>query len=529
MTLLLTTPEQHSFEDPTLELDEKRLNKWLASLPVLNAGDSLRQVLAALEPLNEQRLDVDKRLRLMGLYQATVKRLYDSSEPLRLRQQPLSRQQRQATVDNVERLCLATANGFKIAIKEIHAAGIQPQDSARFAQLLRRAVQQLAAALLHSYRFYRPEPPFVFLELNQLYRLARHHGVHEVKGDAEGNSTANSLADIYQAICLLSLTDPFSAEEGQVDWYFRSLLQFVPGTRIIPGNSWQGTPEGLFYIDLQSDSRPRHCVFLQSPVAGDEPHILDARTPLQRMHKTLVALPADRRSKRIETNLLKALLPEVTPRDRRRSERRSAGRWIEVVTGLQAVCDYLNQHVGAGLPANKPGHGNITIRGQARSYGKTPRRGEQVEATRWRIQDASDKGYRLAWGESAASLLQVGDLVCVVADSKEEKRSFQLLVVRWVCDERDKGTELGVEKLAGMPNPVRVEVPGEDDVDACQALFLSSTGARDSVARLLAPPEVYCENRSLLLYVGDREVPVRCTMRVEQAPEFDCFEFTSAR
>jgi hypothetical protein len=71
MTLLLTTPEQHSFEDPTLELDEKRLSKWLASLPVLNAGDSLRQVLGALEPLNEQRLDVDKRLRLMGLYQAT--------------------------------------------------------------------------------------------------------------------------------------------------------------------------------------------------------------------------------------------------------------------------------------------------------------------------------------------------------------------------------------------------------------------------------------------------------------------------
>jgi hypothetical protein len=501
MTLLLTTPEQHSFEDPTLELDEKRLSKWLASLPVLNAGDSLRQVLGALEPLNEQRLDVDKRLRLMGLYQATVKRLYDSSEPLRLRQQPLSRQQRQATVDNVERLCLATANGFKIAIKEIHAAGIQPQDSARFAQLLRRAVQQLAAALLHSYRFYRPEPPFVFLELNQLYRLARHHGLHEMTGDATESSTGNSLADIYQAICLLSLTDPFSAEEGQVDRYFRSLLQFVPGTRIIPGNGWQGTPEGLFYIDLQSDSRPRHCVFLQSPVAGDEPHILDARTPLQRMHKTLVALPADRRSKRIEANLLRALLPEVTPRDRRRSERRSAGRWIEVVTGLQAVCDYIKSSLS----------------------------GEQVEATRWRIQDASDKGYRLAWGESAASMLQVGELVCVVADSKEEKRSFQLLVVRWVCDERDKGTELGVEKLAGVPNPVRVEIPCEDDVDACQALFLSSTGARDSVARLVAPSAVYCENRSLLLYVGEREVPVRCTMRVEQAPGFDCFEFTSAR
>ena len=501
MTLLLTTPEQHSFEDPTLELDEKRLKKWLVSLPVLNAGDSLRQILSALEPLNEQRLDIDKRLRLMSLYQATVKRLYDSSEPLRLRQQPLSRQQRQVTVDNVERLCLAIANGFKIMIKEIHAAGVKPQDRERFGQVLRRAVHQLAAALLHSYRFYRPEPPFVFLELNQLYRLARHHGIHEMAGDSQGSSTSNSLADIYQAICLLSLTDPFSTEEGQVDQYFRSLLQYVPGTRIIPGNSWQGTPEGLFYIDLQSDSRPRHCVFMQSPVAGDEPHILDARAPLQRMHKALAALPADRRSKRIETDLLRALLPEVTPRDRRRSERRTAGRWIEVVVGLEAVCDYI----------------------------KSCHSGEQAEATRWRVQDTSDRGYRLAWGESAANMLQVNDLVYVIADSDEEKRSFQMLVVRWVCDERDKGTELGVEKLAGVPNPVRVVVPGEADVEACQALFLSSTGERGSLARIVAPPEIYCENRSLLVYVGDREVPVCCTGRIEQAPGFDCFEFTSAR
>jgi len=499
MTLLLTTPEQHSFEDPTLELDEKRLQKWLAGLPVLNAGDSLRQVLSALEPLNEQRLDVDKRLRLLSLYNATVKRLYDSSEPLRLRPQPLSRQQRQDTVDNVERLCLATANGFKIVIKEIHAAGVQPQGADRFGQVLRWAVQQLAAALLHSYRFYRPEPQFVFLELNQLYRLARHYGVHEITGDSKGSSTGNSLAGIYQATCLLSLTEPFSAEEGQVDRYFRTLLQYSPGIRIIPGNSWQGTPEGLFYIDLKSDGRPRHCVFLQSPVAGDEPHILDARAPLQQMHKTLAALPADRRIQRIETNLLRALLPEVTPRDRRRSNRRSGGRWIEVVVGLEAVCDYMK---GCQL-------------------------GEQVDATRWLIKDTSDQGYRLAWGESAASLLQVGDLVCVVADSEEEKRSFRLLVVRWVRDDRDKGTELGVEKLAGVPNPVRVVVSDEADADVYQALFLSSTSARGSVARLVAPPGVYRENRSLLLYVGDREVPVRCTGRVEQAPGFDCFEFMS--
>ncbi len=504
MTLLLTTPEQHSFQDPTLELDEKRLKKWLASLPVLDVGDSLRKVLDALEPLNEQQLDVDRRLRLMGLYQATVKRLYDAAEPLRLRQQPLSQLQRQHTVDQVERLCLATANGFKIAIKEIHAGAAGTLDSARFGQVLRRAVQQLAAALLHSYRYYRPEPPFVFLELNQLYRLARHHGVQEQAGAAQDGKTSSSLADIYQATCLLSLTDPFSAAEGRVDHRFRSLLHYVPGTRIIPGNSWQGTPEGLYFIDLQSDSRPRHCVFLQSPVSGDDPHILDARVPLQRMHKTLAALPADRRGKRVETGLLRTLLPEVTPRERRRSVRRPAGRWIEVVTGLEVICDYLARY-----------QRNAATSGAM-----------QADTVRWRIRDASEQGYRLAWGESAASLLQVGDLVCVVADSEEEKCSFQLLVIRWVCDERDQGTGVGVEKLAGVPSPMRLEVVDESGGGTRQALFLPSAG--DFAARVVAPRKIYKKNRSLRLHVGDRQVPVRCTVRVERGPGFDCFEFTSA-
>ncbi|MGD8672692.1 MAG: hypothetical protein PVH86_05200, partial [Thiogranum sp.] len=109
MTLLLTTPEQHDFQDPTLELNEKKLQRWLTGLPVLNASESLRLMLNALEPLNEQRLDVDKRLSLLGIYQATFQRLYATAEPERLRQQPLSRQQRLDTVDDVERLSLAMA------------------------------------------------------------------------------------------------------------------------------------------------------------------------------------------------------------------------------------------------------------------------------------------------------------------------------------------------------------------------------------------------------------------------------------
>lgn len=497
MSLLLTTPEQHDFQDPTLELDEKRLQRWLAGLPVLNPGESLRMVVNALEPLNEQRLDIAKRLSLLRVYQSTVNRLFVAAEPLRLRQQPLSRQQRETTVNDVERLCLAMANGYKIAIKQLHAGG-RGTDAARLAAPLRAALQQLAAALVHSYRYYRREPPFVFLEINQLYRLARHQGLHDGQVDDEHSDTRLSIAGLYQALCLFSLCDPFALQEGLADAFYAALTQYAESARVVPGNSWQGVPEGLYFVDLQSDSRPRHCVFLASPVAGDEPHILDARGALQQMHTVLAALPADRRSKRPEAGILRALLPEVSPGDKRRSERRPDGRWIGVVCGLDAITEWVSGRL----------------------------RGESPDAEQWQVKDASDEGYCLAEAAPGAHALSVGDLMCVVTDSaRQEASGLQLMVVRWLHDARGEGVMIGVEHIAGVPGPVGIVAPEQAAARPAHALFIPSDAQH--AARLIAPREVYAENRRLLLYVGDREIAVRCARLLEEAPAFECFEFTS--
>jgi len=500
MSLLLTTPEQHDFQDPTLELDARRLHGWLSGMPAMNAGESARRILLALEPLNEQRLDAALRLQLLDVYRPFVQRLFDAVEPIRLRSQLLSRQQRQETVDDIERLCLAMANGYKLIVKGMYEAGRHKSDTIAFGRIVRAAARQLAAALLHSYRYHRPEPPFVFLELNQLYRLARHHGVHNYLDDSEIDSTV-SLAVTYQAVCLLALVDPFAAEEGQADLYYRTLLQYAPKVRIVPGDSWQGVPEGLFFVDLMSDSRPCHCVFLDSPVQADDPYLIDARAALQLMHKTLVALSPERRRQRSEAAILRHLLPEVTPRDKRRSRRRLDSNWIDVVVGLETIYDWLLGFKRDAAP----------------------------EPQRWAIRDRSEQGYRLGWSKSSANALQVGDLICVVGDGEAPDMPFRLMAIRWVRDGRDKGTELGVEAFEGIPAPVVLEPDREGSSRVRRnALFIPSSGEQGSAARLVAPAGIYAPGRPMLIHVGDREVEVVCATLVEQTQGFDCFEFTAA-
>jgi hypothetical protein len=404
-------------------------------------------------------------------------------------------------VDDIERLCLAMANGFKILIKEWCAPGQQVGDQPLLGTVLRWCMQQLAQALVHSYRFYRPEPAWIFLELNQLYRLARHYGLIDKVSKEDSRDVQINIAGIYQAICMLALVDPFSQEEGELDRQYRALMQYAPRARIIPGNSWQEeVPEGLFFLDLQSDLRPRHCVFLQPPVDADDPYILDARTPLQQMHRTLVSLNAYRRKRRPEAAILRALLPEVAAREKRRGKRRSDGRWIEVVTGLEGIVDWLLRH----------------------------QRGERPEGLSWQVMDSSDQGYRLALGDGDCGLLQVGELVCEIGrDDENTVQDLGLFVVRWLRDERDKGTEMGVERLEGVPAPVRLELQDSIEASPLSALFLPSRGT-DSTALLIAPADTHRDERVLKIHVGTRTITVRCGERVQQGAGIDIFEFMAS-
>jgi hypothetical protein len=492
MSLLLTTPEQHGFQDPSLQLDAQKLQHWLGGLPVLNTGEAIRLVLNALEPLNEQRLDSSKRLQLLGIYRATVNRLFSTAEPLRLRQQALSTQQRQDTIDNVERLTLAMANGYKIVVKQLHAQ-IPPSAMSGFARVLHCTLQQLAAALLHSYRFYRPEPALIFLELNQIFRLARQHAVHETVPPDEPGGSQTSLSAMFQAICLLSLCDPFSLAEGLADRYFATLLRYTPAGRVLPGNNWKGAADGLFCIDLLSDTRPRHCVYLQPPLAGDEPCFLDERRTLQQMHEALQALPAERRGKLAEADLIRLLLPELTARDKRRPRHAVAQRRLGLVCGVADI------------------HASLSGVNRAAAPG----------VQHWQVVNVGDHGYGLV-RDAPLQPLQVGELLCAQEDTDVAQATGRLLVIRWLRAGRNGATEMGVECLDGVPEAVRIFM---DHPDATECPGLLLTTGEGGLAQLVTPAQVYREDSRLRVCVGGHELPVRCGVPVAQTPGFDCFEF----
>lgn len=308
MQLTLNVPEQHDLKDPTVELDPQRLQNWLNDLPLMNRAEASYQLMHALASLNEQKIDSRKRFRLLNLYQSVVRKLYEADAADSLGQQRGTSQSRQLMADNLERLFLVMADGYKLVIKAWFAEGIQQSDAALFARGLRRAFRQLAWAMLHNYRVSRPQSEYLFFEMHQLYRLARHFGLQSVTDVSRNRKASASLADYYHAAMLASLLQPH-LDTTQLERAFRALLHYGNTINIAIGNSWLDNVQHQYLIDLMSDTPPQNCTGLSSPARGEELYIMDLSGLIDSLHQSLASRSPEARFTGIEGVLLKALAP----------------------------------------------------------------------------------------------------------------------------------------------------------------------------------------------------------------------------
>ncbi|HKJ07584.1 MAG TPA: hypothetical protein VKA76_00705 [Gammaproteobacteria bacterium] len=505
--LLLTTPEQHDYDDPTVERNERRLQRWLDQLPLMNPPAALPALLEALEGCNAQRMDGRERLRLLECYRPAVAKLFMTvlqGRVTRLRGTPAERER---VVEQLEGCCLAMAGGYKLVLSAA-AHGAERQYAKQLPLALLRAMEHLAQGLLHSYRYYRPTPPFALLELHRIYAHAARTGHPDAVPDSmPGGGQPISLASLYRQMLLLTLADPYRLADGELASVFASLVPYAPLSRLERGAAWEGDGEGLYLVDMASDSPPRACVRLSSPGEAEDPWLLDATAAVKAMHRRLAQLPAEQRRGSPEAVLLRQLLPEVAAGERRAQVRRDSDQQALLLAGVEAVHRYLS-----GQPQADAGDGAAAI----------------VEPALWDMVDRSEGGLQLAGDERGISHLQVGELVGVVSDAQASTQPVCLAVVRWLRRDRDRRLQLGLEIIPGVPAPVRCGPQQAPPDGAVECLFIPSQ-AGGAAATLLAPAELYEPAARLLVQAGDRGVPVCAGTALQQTPCFDHFHFSADR
>lgn len=493
----LSVPDQHDYTDPTVERDPVQLQAWLTNLPLMDVVETVRQALGALEALNEQKLPAELRYELLNVYRSTAHRLLVTLDPLHIRQLSLSKSQREEAVASIEQLLLSIAGGYKLIIMQFADLANEGQVNELFGLSVCQTLEHHSLTLMDNYRFYRKESDYVYSEIHQLYRLARHHGLLFLSLPSEGGSVSLTIAGRYHAIMLLSLTDPSRLAEGEVGLVYDVLCSHAENCRITPGTSWNGTPDGVYMIDLGSGMPPVPVSSLNQISQVAEPYILDARQSLDAIREQLSRTPEKVRLQSPEAMVLRRLLPEAGDLRANREVRHPDSRWVRLLLGLNAIHDFLGVR-------NRKDQGDGT---------------DVLQSCR--VVDASNEGMCLAWEDGTADP-GVGELMAILdADNKAP----QLAQVRSVQVSREGRMEIGVQLIKGGVGPVHCNERSSPD-EVRRAIFMPATGD-DTTATLLMSTGFYRESMEIQIKVAGRDIEATAGSRLTESPLFDRFEFHS--
>jgi len=392
----------------------------------------------------------------------------------------------------------------------LYEAQVSGQGDSLFGAAVNRSIEALVYTLLDCYRFYRAMQPRYLSELHQLYRLARYHGLLNVKIDDDENDGSVTTAALYHTAMLSSLVDPFRLAEGEISLLFEVLSGHAARCRIIPGSCQPGGEEGLYQIDLGSDTGPSACVESKSPASVKEPYILDTREALKSVREQLVKIPDKVRSVSPEATLLRQLLPEDPQSKQRSEERRSDKRQVQLLLGIGSIHAFLMQASG-----NK-GTGKI-----ARDVNQS-----SVESFRCMILDSSDNGMGLSWDDGSAGDVCVGELLAIV-EGQPGKQYLRLAMVRSVRILPEGPMETGVQLIKGGVGAVYCHTPDDPESTGSIALFMTSSGEEQGAATLIASSDIYKEGCHIVIDVADKEIRARAGRCISEGPVFDRFEFSA--
>jgi hypothetical protein len=525
--LVLQAPRQHDYSNPAVELNPKRLSRWLKELPLLNLAASLGDLIESLEPLNLEPMPAKNRLRLLELYCGPILDLFAATADDCLLKLPIGTGQRHRIRDSMGRLCAALASGYKIVVRDTWRERLDPRKNPFMVVAAYRAMEIGGRTLLHAWRNYQSVPPFTYMDLHQLYRFAERHGILDAPVSYERQAiSATGMGALYRRLLLLAAIDPFHLSAGVAERLFGFLEGYADACRLLPSRPGEADIEGCFLVDLETDSPPQPCSKIGREIEWEQPRVLDVTPSMDQLRQHMEKLRGPKGALQLNTEegrLLSLLLPELERDRQRRAERRTSQREVRVCLGLSAThffltkgTNYLAQHLAAA---------STGMHVQELSSAEEAR--HSIDS--WLILNESANGYMLTSRRRWSGDARVGDVAGVVQANPSGGVRFALATVRWVRVTADQRTEIGVEVIPGAAHPVRcigsdAVVDGGGDLPG---LFLPQVPALNLPATLVVPKRLYSRDRLIHVRTGERDMQVRAGHLLADTALFDRFEFVT--
>ncbi len=563
LLLRVPTPSQQSLT--FCDASPKDLKRWIAGLPKANIGETARQLYQCLVELNQLVTPVENRLQLLELLRPEIYFVCQHLERHFLNQ-AIVLDERPRKVAN---LCQALQNHLAIGYKLI-IARVVPRYSKDRSQLLaaclQRAIHALCGPLIRASQLYCPVPEGLWLELHQIYQIARAHNLQKttVRDPLARHTQTLSVEQSYLVGLLIGCARANQMRQSGIARLAEVLEPWSQLVKLQPAD----LPSSLFAVAPQLDGPPRYKTLFsaqeQQRLLGIDP------TPLVDAIKDYLALPPEKRNQStllvpdgVSTDLLQHLGSAWGDISERTFQRIPGQGALTLCLGMSAVhyflsgkrafAEVLKSPKSVTLATFKPTTGGPDVwsnafdaqpmqdwengmpfeeiqyqpvHGEEGSHNNTTA-DESFPTFALQIVNHSPGGYCLAWPKEVPQQLQAGELLGV-QDSPEQ--GWSVGVVRWIRQVRGGGTQMGIELVAPHAQTCGLQLvrkAAEQSSHYLRALLLPEISAISRPATLITPRLPFQEGSKVQINLNGKEHKAVLGLRQTSTGSFSQFEYRS--
>ncbi len=567
----LKLPEQ-DLQYLTIGSDQpKKLQAWVNELPLMNMGETSRQLYQYVQELNRFQVPTPQRFLLLEIIRPVVLHVCRSLGKHYLNQSLVLPDKARRVASLAQALQTHLAAGYKlVAVRGVRRLN-ERDGKTLVATAIHRAISAQTDNLVRSYQLYFPTPRHLWLELHQLFLLAemnRLDGI-EVRDPDFREIETSTVKEAYGRALLLSTAKPNQLRQQEIAALYRATEEWSSLIDIKPA----GEDADLFVFDLQMDRPPTYRT--HASVAAENSRYIDSKDLVSDIASTITghkregfAVPDG-----IPDNMLVHLQQAWGALAERSFRRVGQTGPIDICLGLSA----LHGHLSGGMDFDKMVRGselqvlaqgaieNPFLAGRAKGGSNLPQDDDPwskaydggghrmsedmmdaidvsgITSQLRQQQDSKDAkavlehftcqkinsspgGYCLEWVGASPAALRTGELVGVRELGQSE---WAIGVVRWVKQLAHQGAQFGAELLAPRATPAAARALRKtgDAGNFMRALLLPALHAIGQPATLLVPTVGFQAGGKVDMVANNESQRVAFHRKVNGTASFGQYEF----
>ncbi|RMU12543.1 hypothetical protein ALP36_04822 [Pseudomonas syringae pv. coriandricola] len=563
LPLLLRAPTPTQSSLTFCEATPRDIKRWISRLPKANLGEMARQLYQGLTELNQLITPGDNRLQLLELLRPEVYFVCKHLERHFLNQAIVLDERPRKVANLCQALQNHLATGYKQIIQQVASRYTRDQ-AGLFSMALQRALHGLTGPLIRANQLYCPVQDGLWLELHQIYQIARQYQLHHALVDEPlaHHTKALSIEQTYVIALLMGCSRCNQMRQLNIGKLADALEAWSPLVKL----QWPAEQNGLFALDPTVDKPPLyHALFTDEQSS----RLLGINTfALAEAINQYLALPDDQRSPStlliptgINTDLLQHLAVAWGDVAERTFHRTPGQGTLKLCIGMSALHFYvagqrsfsdllqLNSASGAANFSLKIANTDEeddpwssafdTHRGKTSSvllpyeeieYPKIEGDNDSLSNGQHafptfdlNIVNHSPGGYCLAWQKEVPQQLQAGELVGIQDDSGQ---GWSVAIVRWVRQVRSGGTQMGIELIAPFAQPCGMQLIREQqNSQYLRTLMLPEVRAMEKPPTVLAPRLPFQEGSKVMINVDGEERRASLSNRRISSASYNQFEY----